>query len=511
MGIVRRRMFRSLATAALAALTGLALGGCAGAPPYVQGPHPLATDPPSGPYPQNAAPMAPAAAAPGATSAPTRPPHHAQAPSGCRTAAPAGIQAGLSTTAPRQTATPSPQDLQAILAELRQWGDLDPNAQQILIEDLQKTDPALWGPIMRNFRVALAYRRRMEALGRGGLQQPGQHEQPAEDGGEGAGETEPGDPQGEDDGHGAAKGQPKPDQDKRIPRPPPPGSRREDFGTRTPSSPSRAAGNEAALSHPPADSGSPPEPRRDAVVPARHDVQVEVAWHDQLAAAIAGLEAEVSPAPKTDAEIAAHVHLRLLYMAAGQRNEAMKPIPGVPPGMQEFWSTQVYALGTLLDAERTPDRRSRAAEAKRLLAEAVSKLSVAAPLTVKGLAFCTEVQSFGCYTEFGSNEFLPGQEVLLYVEVENFHSQPTPRGYQTSLHGSYKIFDARGQQVAKQDFPATEEICRNQRHDFFIPYYLSLPKELYPGRHTLKLTIEDLNRREVAQGSVDFVVKPRAN
>ena len=135
------------------------------------------------------------------------------------------------------------------------------------------------------------------------------------------------------------------------------------------------------------------------------------------------------------------------------------------------------------------------------------KLDESAPLTVRHLAFCTEVQSYGCTKRFEKYEFQPNQEVLLYAEVENFASEPTSKGYHTSLKSSYQILDARGQRVAEHAFAATEEYCQNRRRDFFIGYHFCLPKGIAPGKYSLQLAIEDLTCRKVGQGSVEFEVK----
>jgi len=199
--------------------------------------------------------------------------------------------------------------------------------------------------------------------------------------------------------------------------------------------------------------------------------------------------------------------LRLLYLAAGQRDAALRPAPSLPASQQEFLSKSLYGWDAWLDAERTPDAALRAAEAKRALEEAAERLADAAPLVVRNLAFCTEILSYGSHKPFRTNEFLPDQEVLLYVEVENFSSESTARGYHTALRSSYQIFDARGQRVAEHDFTLTEEYCQNQRRDFFIGYHLRIPKRIYPGKYTLQLTVEDTKSRKVGQSQIEFTVK----
>ena len=170
----------------------------------------------------------------------------------------------------------------------------------------------------------------------------------------------------------------------------------------------------------------------------------------------------------------------------------------------------MFGLATWLDTGRNPDLPRRSAETKRILDEAIGRLAEAAPLVVKNMAFCTEIQSYGCMKAFRSNEFTPEQEVLLYAEVENFGSEATPKGYHTKMRTSYQIFDSRGQRVAEHDFAVAEEYCQNPRRDFFIGYRLRLPGRIYPGKHTLQLTIEDQKSQKVGQAPIELTIRDAA-
>ncbi len=218
------------------------------------------------------------------------------------------------------------------------------------------------------------------------------------------------------------------------------------------------------------------------------------------------LESDVTGSPKTQDEIAQHARLRLLYLLAGRRDDAMRPILAIAPAMREFWSAQLYGLDALLDTERTTDATSRAEEGKRILDDAVTWLGEAAPLKIRNLAFCNDIQSYGCVKEFAKPEFAAEQELLLYVEVENFAAESTPKGYHTAMRSSYQIFDSRNQRVADGS-TTTEEYCQRRRRDYFIAYPLTLPKRIYPGKHTLQLTIEDLKSHKVAQSSIELIIK----
>src|SRR5262249_46812745 len=148
----------------------------------------------------------------------------------------------------------------------------------------------------------------------------------------------------------------------------------------------------------------------------------------------------------------------------------------------------------------------RAVEAEAHLRSAERALAQTAPLAVRNPAFCTEVTSFGLIKPFAKYEFKPGQEVLLYTELENFASDPTDKGYHTAMHSSYQILDSRGAKVAEQDYAITEEYCRNPRRDYFLRYFFYLPKQIPGGNYTLQLAVEDVLGRKIGQTSVQFAI-----
>ncbi|HOM16157.1 MAG TPA: hypothetical protein PLQ00_02455 [Thermoguttaceae bacterium] len=481
-------------------------------------------------------------------------------------------QTGVSTrrdSSATASSEPSVEELQALMQQLQELALLDPEAQKLLMEDLSKTDPALWKPLMERFRAALEYHRRWQ---RSASSDKGRTKAAVSDSRKNtAAETAPGDTAAGGVDISAASqarettGEPKVSSDgpknlgsteknsdsserqeasqktapaassnlakggsgeiaqvgyvqeagasssqvRRLPPPTLQGTRSGGPMESLTSLPGGAGAGDpgtnargetgARISAPPTG-----EPRRTAEQPSPGE---QTSWQQRLTLLLREMEMGLSPTPQTDEEIARHVYYRLLCLAAGRRDEALQPIPGAPPAMQDFWSHEFYAIHLLLDDRENADRRQRAAEAKRLFQEAAGKLAVAAPLTLRGLAFATEVQSFGCYGGFDKYEFQPGQEVLLYAEVENFQSQPTPKGFHTKLRSRYQIFNAEGHSSAEQEFPVTEEYCRQIRRDFFIAYPVRLPQDLPPGRYTLKLSLEDLHRGEVCQGSIEFTIR----
>jgi hypothetical protein len=454
----------------------------------------------------------------------------------------ATVAAGKS---PTDATAANAQALQEVMAEVRDLGVLDPQEQANLLENLRQTDPALWPLMVKQVRAAIAYRRQLMERSQIAASAPIRTSTPKTERSnapamlpETEGTTPLIMPLGES-AHPLAKDE-------------------SDVYRYEDSSVAQSAlrfaplaatkldpSFKAAQDRWPADrmeqTRSYPSSRQKTVDEAKQVVQasyetrearnitpppeaiensaepsaVETAktppanadWRELMAQTIKAMEADVPEQPKTAEDIAKQAQLRMLYALAGRREDAAKPIPTAPPAMQDFWTKELYGLSILLDTERTPDAMTRAAEAKQHLSDGFTRLGEMAPLQVRNLSFCTEVSSFGCYTLFKKYEFLPGQEVLLYAEVENFGIDSTKKGYHTSLRSSYQILDSAGQRIADHAISTTEEYCRNPRRDFFIGSLLRMPSRINPGKYTLQLTIEDLKSQKVGQASVELTIK----
>ena len=371
------------------------------------------------------------------------------------------------------------QALQDVMADLQQMGTLDPAAREKLMADMRQTHPTVWPDMLRVSKGLAEYQRRAEQR-----------------------EKATGDNMTADAAHLPPVVSP--------PRPPD----RPNIGEvrTTVAKPSPAAAK--AL---------PAPPRVSAV---SHDCPAGPDWQSQLSGAIAALQSEIeslrsqqqhlqkTPESSHDAArkiketlTAREAQLHLLYVLAGRREDAVRSIPEIDPAMQEFWTAQCCSLDTLLDVRRNPDSMIRARQAKRMLDDAVARLGETAPLVIRNLAFCTKIESYGGVEGFAKNEFTANQELLLYAEVENLTSESTPKGHHTSLRTSYQIFDSRNQRVADYQFTTSEDYCERPRRDYFMSYHLRLPNRIFPGKHTLQLTIEDLQSQKVGQSSIDLVIK----
>ena len=250
---------------------------------------------------------------------------------------------------------------------------------------------------------------------------------------------------------------------------------------------------------------------QDAVQQTSHENNIPAGsdkWETHLEAAISALTEQQHSSAAEDVEPGQQdVYLRLLYLAAGRRDDAVRAIEHLDEDHQQFWSQMMHGLSTVLNDDAMPVADRRAALAAGQLRDAVENLANASTLDLRNLTFCTRVDSYGQYTKFQANKFSPNQEVLLYVEIANFTTELTDNGYETSLLGSYRILDTAGRRVADHTFHLENETCRNRRRDYFIPYRIWFPKRIHPGQYTLQLMVEDVKGLKFGQASVEFTIQ----
>lgn len=246
------------------------------------------------------------------------------------------------------------------------------------------------------------------------------------------------------------------------------------------------------------------------MLPANANVRTSPGdWQFHLAAAIGALEAQASATTDAAASAADQTRLGLLYIAAGRRDDALRPISAVAPDQQDFWSKELTGLAVYLESAAAGQPAARTAEAAVHFEAAQRSLRERAELTVRNPTFCTEVTSYGVYQPFASTQFKPGQEVLLYAEIENLKSDHRTDGYYTALESSYEMVDAQGKSVDTRQFGLTQETCRNERRDFFIRYQFFLPKTIADGTYTLSLQIKDALGQKSGQTSIEITIKQK--
>ncbi len=205
-----------------------------------------------------------------------------------------------------------------------------------------------------------------------------------------------------------------------------------------------------------------------------------------------------------------HVYLRLLYLMNGQTEWALRPIPNIPGADQEFWTQVLWGVHNYFDLPKIPDHAERAAQTISQFNTAMLRLKERAPLELKNVTFCHKIEGYGEYNTYQKDEFTPGQRVLIYAEIGNFHSELSAEGiYRTRLKSTLQVFsaDSPDEPVEVKTYPVTEDFCRNHRRDYFHSYVVDIPVRCARGSHVLKLVIEDELSGKVGTYPVSFTVR----
>lgn len=234
-----------------------------------------------------------------------------------------------------------------------------------------------------------------------------------------------------------------------------------------------------------------PQPAEANVLsPPEEEREESKTWREHLASAITTLDRTAAAKPHSKREAYERVRLQLLQLVAGETDDAVVSTPGLSSAEQGYWSNQLYAISTLLD-NRGADDRATADEAARHQAEASAKLQTLGTLQVRNFVTCREVYDYGAYTPYPEARYTPGEKVVLYAEIENYKSEATADGYQTTLSSSYRLVDRHGDEVSAGDIPKVDDLCLTRRRDFHIEYIVTLPAGLASGEYTLNLTVHD--------------------
>ena len=231
-------------------------------------------------------------------------------------------------------------------------------------------------------------------------------------------------------------------------------------------------------------------------------------WNREVERALASLNADLArPNVRRDETARLEIMRRLLYVVANRRDEAVSPIDELDEDEQEYWKHQLHGLLVSTDADGKHPTTRRAALALRHLRTATDHLANVSTLDVGNLTFCKEVLSYGDYRVFDSYSFRAKEEVVMYVEIDNFAAHPRGDSFETELHSSYEIIDDAGRRVANVVLPVDKQVSSNRRRDYFIAYLITMPHQIASGSYRLQLTVEDVIGKKSNHAAIDFRIQ----
>lgn len=216
---------------------------------------------------------------------------------------------------------------------------------------------------------------------------------------------------------------------------------------------------------------------------------------------------ESSEPPREEDRPRWQVYSRLLYLMAEDNRRALKPIATADSIDRKFWRGMIWSIHQSFDAKSLPRPEARAAEAANSLEEALAALRQRADLEITTPVLCSKVESFGTYQEFSEYLFRPGQSMVVYWELKNFASVETKEGFRTRTAWAFEVLDAKGTRKYQFGRDFGDDLCRNQRQDYFNVVKFTLPEEIAPGEYTLKVISTDKTTDKVAERQIRFTVK----
>ncbi len=115
---------------------------------------------------------------------------------------------------------------------------------------------------------------------------------------------------------------------------------------------------------------------------------------------------------------------------------------------------------------------------------------IAPPFEVRNACFASRVQAWGVLDRFSEARFQPGQEVIVYFELDHLSSTESAAGHTTCIDASLKLVDASGQTVEEWSFEPIAETCPAKRRDYFARYVIRIP-ETVTGPCRLDIAVVD--------------------
>ncbi len=181
---------------------------------------------------------------------------------------------------------------------------------------------------------------------------------------------------------------------------------------------------------------------------------------------------------------------------------AAEPIDVAPAPVPKTATVSIPAATPTKPAETVEPATE--APAPEVLAEpapaAVSELALRNP------CFATRVQAWGVVDRFAADRFRPGQEVIVYFELDGLSAGESAAGHTTCIDSRLRLVTEENATVHEWTFEPIAETCRARRHDYFARYMIRIPADAAPGRHRIELAVTDTLSGQKAAEAIDLEI-----
>jgi hypothetical protein len=138
---------------------------------------------------------------------------------------------------------------------------------------------------------------------------------------------------------------------------------------------------------------------------------------------------------------------------------------------------------------------------------AVHSFPATPAFAVGNACFVTRVRAWGAVDRFPEAAFRPGQDVIVYFEIDAPTARQSTAGHTTSIDTLFRLVAADGRQIGQWDFEPIEETCHAPRRDYFARYFLRVPETAPAGPYRLDFVVTDRVTGTSTQAHLDLEVR----
>lgn len=187
--------------------------------------------------------------------------------------------------------------------------------------------------------------------------------------------------------------------------------------------------------------------------------------------------------------------------------ETLAPEPAVPADV----APAPAPVAAAVSMPAAPPMQPKEAVAPMPKAPAPEDVAEPAPaaaeeLAIRNTCFATRVQAWGVLDRFAADRFRPGQEVIVYFELDDLTAGASAAGHTTCIDSRLRLVSEGGSTVHEWTFEPIAETCRARRHDYFARYMIRIPTGATAGRHRIELAVTDTLSGQQAVEAIDLEI-----
>jgi hypothetical protein len=130
-------------------------------------------------------------------------------------------------------------------------------------------------------------------------------------------------------------------------------------------------------------------------------------------------------------------------------------------------------------------------------------------LAIQNACFASRVRAWSVVDRFEAAAFRPGQDVIVYFELDQLASRSDEHGHTTRVETVLRLVDADGRRLHDWSFEPLEETCGGRRRDYFARYLIAIPPAAPAGQCRLEIAATDAIGGRTARTTLPLEVVAR--